>query len=109
MLIVFKAVYTHLKGSFLLFQSGKYGVVIKNLLRQLLLPLNKFVFRNDVVVYELFDLNIPILIQVAFAENFVHYLAAVVFVDAFLGQKHHHLVFVNVPVTVKVDGAELVV
>ena len=76
---------------------------------QLLPPLQQFVFRNDVVVYELLDLNVAVVVQITLTKDFVHYLSTVVFVDPLLRQEHHHLVSIDVAVAIEVDSAEFVV
>ena len=76
---------------------------------EFLFALNQFILGLDVVVDELLNLNIPVVILVAFAEKFVDNLTAVVLVDAFLRQKHQHLVFVDVSVSVDVDCSELII
>jgi len=79
------------------------------LLLQFLPPLDKFVFSNDVVVNKFLDLNVPVVVQVALAEQFIHNLASVIFIDAFLGEEHHHLVSVHIAIAIDVDSAKLVI
>ena len=84
-------------------------IVFQNLFGEFLFALNQFILGLDVVVDELLNLNIPVVILVAFAEKLVDNLTAVVFVDALLRQKHQHLVFVDVSVSVDVDCSELII
>ena len=74
-----------------------------------MLSLDKFIFSDDVVVNKFFDLNVPIVVLVALAEQFVNYLTPMVFIDTFLCEEHQHFVFVYIAITIDVDRSELVV
>jgi hypothetical protein len=74
-----------------------------------LLPLDKFIFGDDVVVDKLLNLNVAVVVQVTLAEKLVHDLAAVVLVDTLLSQEHHHLVLVYVTIAVDVYCSKLVI
>ena len=74
-----------------------------------MLSLHQLIFCNDVVADKLLDLNLTVVVSVTFAEKFVNDLATVVFVDAFLSEKNHHFVFVDVAIAVDVDHSEFVV
>jgi len=100
--------YLNERGLFF-FQVGKQLIVFQNLFREFFFALNQLILGLDVVVGEFLNLNIPVVILVAFAEKLVDNLTAVVLVDASLCQKDHHLVFVDVSVSVDVYCSKLII
>ncbi len=74
-----------------------------------MLSLHELIFSYDIVVYELFDLNIAVVVSVTLAEKFVDNLPTVIFIDSLLCKEDHHFVFVNVAVAVDVNRPELIV